>query len=433
MKFETIKNNKKLLLVIVVIFLVGLSIIISTSKAKYRTTESIKIVTGNISYSFADFNLIAMYQENANGTYNEITRMPEEGYAINEELSYCNVNGVKDTSAILKTIDGNHTFSNLQKGSKCYLYFDKLILATDQILANKTINARTDFSAALPTDTTGIMYEAEDDDGTTYYFAGNPTDNWVKFAGLYWRIIRINGDGTIRMIYQGTAANTTGTGTQLLSTSAFNSYISPNNMYVGYMYTSNQVHGLGTSSKIKGVLDNWYTSNLMSYASYIDTNAGFCGDRQPSRYSNTMSEGGGTGTTTTYYAASIRLGYATINPTFKCTYEEDLYTTLTSTKGNNALSVPIGLISADEVGYARNQTGYQQFEHYLITGQDYWTMTPTRYSSNEAIVFGVSTTGTFGGGATTNSLGVRPVINLRENTVFSPDTTGTSSNPYEVI
>ena len=101
----------------------------------------------------------------------------------------------------------------------------------------------------------------------------------MSFGGFYWRIIRINEDGTLRLIYQGTAANTTGEGTQT-QTSAFNS-TSNNNMYVGYMYESNQVHGLTSSSTIKEILDQWYQNNLTSVADKIDGNAGFCGDRMP--------------------------------------------------------------------------------------------------------------------------------------------------------
>lgn len=123
------------------------------------------------------------------------------------------------------------------KGTKCYFYFEEAkTLLADAIMEGKNIQTRSSFSSILSNDMSNTIYQAEDDDGTTYYFAGDPSDNWVKFAGFYWRIIRINGDGSIRMIYQGTSANTTGTGTQI-QTSAFNSSYN-NNMYVGYMYTS---------------------------------------------------------------------------------------------------------------------------------------------------------------------------------------------------
>ena len=231
------------------------------------------------------------------------------------------------------------------KGTKCYLYFNEYVpTAGEQLLANySTMLTRTNFSSTLTDITTGTIYKSVnssqyDNDGEVYYFAGNPTDNWVRFAGFYWRIIRINGNGSIRMIYQGTSANTTGTGTQI-ATSTFNSSYD-NNMYVGFKYTSGNAHGTGTDSTIKDVLDSWYQSNLSSYASSIDGNAGFCGDR-------TTSNGGGTGTTQTYYAAYNRL-FKNKTPTFKCSNISDLYTISGSSDGNRALTYPIGLITADE-------------------------------------------------------------------------------------
>ena len=178
------------------------------------------------------------------------------------------------------------------KGTKCYLYFDeKGITNVQELIASKTLAARTDFSTTLTTDTTGTIYYADTSKGRTYYFAGNPIDNWVSFGGFYWRIIRINEDGTIRMIYQGTSANTTGTETQLKeSTFSINSSAYNNNAYVGYMYVLNQVHGLGTDSGIKKVLDNWYRDNLATnYGDKIDGNAGFCGDREPSTSSSSSN------------------------------------------------------------------------------------------------------------------------------------------------
>jgi hypothetical protein len=66
------------------------------------------------------------------------------------------------------------------------------------------------------------MYAAPDDYGTSYYFRGAVSNNWVKFAGIYWRIVRINGNNTVKLVYSGTTAPTeaqkvvmTGTGTQI--------------------------------------------------------------------------------------------------------------------------------------------------------------------------------------------------------------------------
>ena len=47
------------------------------------------------------------------------------------------------------------------------------------------------------------LYKAEDDDGATFYYRGVISNNWVEFGGFYWRVVRINGDGSVRMIYSG--------------------------------------------------------------------------------------------------------------------------------------------------------------------------------------------------------------------------------------
>ena len=244
-EFETYHSNKKRIyffcgfvcvVVILVVFIVG------GSHAKYRVTQSIPLVNGTVNYELSDLNLVGVYIQ-GDDEYTKSDTIPESGYVLNEEESYCTVNGEEDTSI------------------------------------NVSYDMDTKLLTVTPMTTTGTIYYADTSKGRTYYFAGNPTDNWVQFGGFYWRIIRINEDGTIRMIYQGTAANTTGEGTQT-QTSAFNS-TSNNNMYVGYMYESNQVHGLTSSSTIKEILDQWYQNNLTSVADKIDGNAGFCGDRMP--------------------------------------------------------------------------------------------------------------------------------------------------------
>ena len=291
-----------------------------------------------------------------------------------------------------------------------------------EVIKGYNQSTRTDFSTTMTEETTNTVYTAEDDDGTTYYFAGNPSDNWVRWAGFYWRIIRINGDGTIRLIYNGTSNSQTGSGTQI-STSAFNSSYN-NNAYVGFKYTTNNVHGTGTNSTILGVLNNWYSSNLSSYADDIDMNAGFCNDRTP--YS-----GSGTGTSTTYYPAYNRL-YTNKTPSFKCTNSSDLFTVSSSNKGNKALQYPIGLITADEVAYAGGVYGSSNSSYYLYTGQTYWTMSPYWYGGGNAGVFLVSSTnGLSGTGVGWAAWGVRPVVNLKADVQISTGT-GTSSNPYVI-
>ena len=355
MKFEVIKRShvKRNIIIGIIVVLILSAIILTFTKAKYKITESIPLVNGTINYELSDFNLIGAYiQEGDN--YIQVDEIPTSGYEFNVEKSYCTVNNENINATLNYDMETqNLTITPLTtKGTKCYLYFDEKASGGDYILAgdNPPTNSTTDWTG-----------------GTSYYYTGNP-NNWVQFAGFWWRIIRINGDGTIRMIYQGTSANTTGTGTQI-GESFFNSSYN-NNMYVGYMYTSGQTQGTGSSSAIKGVLDQWYsvTSGLTAYSDYIDGNAGFCGDRR-------VSSGNGIGTSVTNYQPYTRISNS--SPSLSCE-DADIYTTTDSSTGNKSLTYPIGLISADEAMFAGIPIWNNSSpSNYLCTEEYYWTMSPS--------------------------------------------------------
>ena len=309
--------------------------------------------------------------------------------------------------------------------------------------------AQADCSGKSNCEETNGIYEGTDDYGTTYYYRGEVNDNWFQFGTnssgqpLYWRIVRINGDRSVRLIHNGTSTATEGNSTMINTRQAFNSS-SYNNAYVGYMYQSGDVHGLSTNSNIKTTLDNWYISNLSDEAEYLDGNAGFCGDRYPSTSENSSNGSGGTGTTTTYYGAYIRLVNSK-NPSFKCRDSQDLYTTPGSSKGNGALKInnsndenyrdetptPIGLITADEVAFAGGVAGSSNSSYYLYNNAYYWTTSPSDYSSI-ANVFVVNSSGNLGGWYVNYSTpGVRPVINIRSNVEVTG--TGSQNNPFKVV
>ena len=306
--------------------------------------------------------------------------------------------------------------------------------AKDVILAHyQTVLTRTDFSTTVTATTTGTIYKSAnesqyDDFGEVYYFAGKPTDNWFYFGGYYWRIVRINGDGSIRLIYNGTSTSQKGNRTMINTDQAFNSSYG-HNIFVGYMYQDGQT----TNSNIKTTVDNWYLSNLADEAEYLDGNAGFCGDRTP--YS-----GSGTGTSRTDYAAYDRLENSK-NPSFKCTDKDnDLYTTPGSSEGNGALKVtpgdndstatPIGLITADEVAFAGGVYGSRNTSYYLYNNAYYWTMSPYNYRSAGARVFAVNSSGYLNDDYVYGTGGVRPVINLKSAIAITGS--GTTSDPFKV-
>ena len=310
------------------------------------------------------------------------------------------------------------------KGTKCYLYFDeKGITNIEELIANyTTVKTRTfplTTTSTVTETTTGVIYKSAnsnqyDNDGEVYYFAGNPTDNWVKWAGFYWRIIRINGNGSIRMIYQGTNANTTGTNTQI-KTSAFYSN-ADRSEYVGLKYTIGSQHGTETDSVILGELNTWYQNNFVSYADDIDTNVGFCSDREMASGYSWSSQP----SSTIYYAAYGRLvqSSSNVNPSFKCSNSSDL------------LKIPVGLITADEIIMAGLPRSGSTTSNYLYTGQDYWTMSPTWYGSR-TVVFIVSSAGKLGNTDVFITYGVRPVVNLKADSQFSGGN-GTSETPFVV-
>ena len=424
MKFEVLKKShlKKNIIIGIVAVAVISAVVLNFTRARYRVTQSIPLVNGTINYTPYDLNIIAITIDGA-----ESNTLPEGNYELLDS-SYCTIDG-EDANLTLNWDTKTQALSITPfttKGTKCYLDFAKIVSVSDTLLANyPTQLTRTDFSSTVTNTTTGTIYYADTSKGRTYYFAGNPTDNWVQFAGFYWRIIRINEDGTLRLIYQGTGTNTTGEETQI-QYSVFNE-TGNDNMYVGYMYQNNQVHGLTSNSTIKEVLDTWYQNNLISVVNKIDGNAGFCGDREPSTSSSTSNGIGGIGTTTTYYGAYIRLITNKV-PTFECQNDSDLYTTIGSSQGNEALQFPIGLISIDEVAYAGGVYNKTNQSYYLYTGQMYWTMSPYFFDGG-SWVFRLNSDGELYYIWAYSLNGIRPVINLKSNVTISSGT-GTQTDPY---
>lgn len=212
-----------------------------------------------------------------------------------------------------------------------------------------------------------------------------------------------------------------------------NKYVK-DNMYVGFKYTNGEVHGLEIKSNALEQLENWYINNLVSYGDKIDINAGFCGDRTPSTSQTEINNQGGTGTITTYYGAYIRL-ITNKAPSLKDCPNDDLYTTSGSSKGNESLTYPIGLISADEVALAGGAYGQTNYGYYLYTDQLYWTMSPFYFYTTSAYLFAVNSAGSISGSLVHNqfvncTLGIRPVINLKNDVILSGS--GTVSDPYVV-
>ena len=294
------------------------------------------------------------------------------------------------------------------------------------------------------------MYKKNDDLGTSYYYRGAVDNNWVKFGkegtkDIYWRIIRINGDGSIRMIYtgttkpeSGTATVMTGTGTQITvdNRNTFDFYSSYNNpSYVGYMFTEGQQHGNGTPSTIKTAIDNWYkTTTLETDATTKSLVADqiFCNDRSATTSgSGTPGEISGSMSTSTayYYGAYVRL-LTNKSPQLTCPTESDKFTVNTS-NGNGALTYPVGLITADEVAMAGGVYSSRNSTYYLYTNQYYWSGSPSDFSSSgSAGEFGVDSAGGLNDSGVIRTGGARPVVSLSSKAKLSGN--GTYNDVYTV-
>ena len=419
MNFEVLKRShlKRNLIIGVLIIVVLVLCIGLFTKNKTNTLNTTSINKESTSKEF-DENLIGAYIQNGDD-YTPTSDIPTSGYEFNAEKSYCKIgDAIQEDMTLFYDMDTQTlTVSPIAKeGTKCYLYFDEKASGGDYILAgdNPPTNSTTDWTG-----------------GTTYYYTGNP-NNWVQFAGFWWRIIRINGDGSIRIIYSGSDATgpaTSGTDTQI-GTDVFNgSY--DQNAYVGYMYGDIYAndyagtHANTNSSNIKGVLDNWYKNTIAHkrFRDYVDGNSGFCGDRR-------VSSGTGGGTSSTDYQPFTRVNNN--SPSLSCN-TNDIYTTKESSTGNKALTYSIGLISADESMLAgiSNWNSSGNTNNYLYTGQNYWTMSPSYYSG-DAFVLCVLSDGSLNNYYVGDAApGVRPVINIRANVEITGS--GTTSDPFVVV
>ena len=339
-------------------------------------------------------------------------------------------------SGTVPTVSGNTlTISNVQKNEFCQVYKKEEPTLLSQLLADKTTRpgARTDFSKVLTDNNTNTLYTSTEDSKTVYYFAGNATDNWVKFGKnasnqyLYWRIIRTNSDGSVRLLYHGTSTTATDA---YIGTSTFNS--SYNNIaYVSYMYGNlgsvANARENTTDSTIKAIIDNWYKDNLnTNYGKYLSTTAVYCNDRSTSD--------------NTYFGARTRLD-TNKTPSYDCTATEDKFTVDTST-GNGKLTYPIALMTADEVSFAGGKyvTNAPTWYYYnsakgSSTGSTYWwLLSPYRWSGGFAYVFSVygsSDPGYLNYGYVSYTYGVRPAISLKSCIKYSTGN-GSANEPYTI-
>ena len=316
---------------------------------------------------------------------------------------------------------------------------------------------------------TNGLYSMEDEDGMSYYFRGNVDNNNVQFGEytedyyvyegnsigayyqsvvsceesgnsictpvklasrgdkMYWKIVRINGDGSLRLIYNGTSANPDNS--DLVNSYVVGDHIPYNleyndSKYTGYTYDRDTNE---TDSFIKREVDTWYENTLGStvYDSMV-TGGRFCSDS--SGYKPASEYGFSGMGESNVFASYDRLGqfmtsYTKANsPTLKCSSTSESY--------GGSYRLKAGLITADELVLG-GENPWSTTDSYLNLGNsyiNYWSMTPANLMYGNAIVWDESSFLMYSNVNYTFDA-VRPVINVTtENGFTSGD--GTSEKPY---
>ena len=322
-----------------------------------------------------------------------------------------------------------------------------VVSATSSSFTYKEISSNKNTTEAL-------LASTEDDYGTSYYFRGAVKNNYVQFANKCWRVVRITGDGSVKLVLHND--NTAGAANPCSSdnnstnaafarysgttyTSAFNSNYN-DNAYVGFKYgtvgasTYEATHANTNNSTILKNLETWYKNNLESYESVIDDNV-WCNDKtnvtdtsyNPENKRNV--NGLGYAKNVTYYGATQRLvsksgSAGGTGPSLKCNGELSKITS------------KIGLITADELAFSGSIFGNYNRSTYLQenTGTNWWwSLSPYFFYGSYAFVWGVDSGRLRDNdvGSVGNGVGVRPAISLISSTNVTGG--GTSENPYKVV
>ena len=317
-----------------------------------------------------------------------------------------------------------------------------VVSATSSSYTYKQITSNKNITEAL-------LASTEDDYGTSYYFRGAVKNNYVQFANKCWRIVRINGDGSVKLVLHNdntssssspcaASNNSTTAAFARYSGSTYNTAFNSSyndNAYVGFMYGTAgssdyaSTHANTNKSDILKNLETWYNNNLKTYESKLADTI-WCNDK------STVSGGLGYGTNATDYGAYNRLA-STKQPTLKCPNDNNggklsKFTVDDTTNGNGNLTYKIGLLTADEIAFAGSIAYTYNRSTYLQenTGTTWWwSLSPRNFNGSYANVWDVGS-GNLDYDSVGCNGGLRPVISLISSTNVTGD--GTSENPYVV-
>ncbi len=342
-------------------------------------------------------------------------------------------------------IAGSNTAGTMKKTTNLdSVYY--VVSATQNSFTYKEITSNKNTTEAL-------LASVEDDYGTSYYFRGAVKNNYVDFANKCWRIVRVNGDGSVKLILHNdnttkvadpcsSANNSTDAAFARYSGTTYKSTFNTSyndNAYVGFMYGTDgasdyaSAHANTNKSTILKNLETWYKNNLASYEDKMADTI-WCNDK------STVSGGLGYGTNATDYAAQNRIK-STKQPTLICPNDNkggklSKFTVKDTTNGNGNLTYKIGLLTADEIAFAGSIAYTYNSSTYLQenTGTSWWwSLSSSRFDGDvaraSARVWFVRS-GNLSYDGVGLYIGVRPVISLISSTNVTGD--GTSENPFIV-
>ena len=434
-----------------------------TIENKSNETYKYNIVIQNLVNTFVTEGYLQYKITSTNGGYNmaEFKDVPKSETATDTILAYSASIEVgvtqsytvefiyKNDETVDQSIDMGKTLSGklfITEGTVKPTTLYEQILADNPTRSTRSNNnnGTNDFATPLTATTTGTLFTSTesitgitDSPKEVYYYAGNTTNNWVKFAGFYWRIIRTNHDSSIRLLYVGTSPDTTSGN---IGDSAFNSsYNSPK--YVGYKYgedtSLDTIRNNTTDSTIKTTIDTWYKNSLKNYTKYLSTSAVYCNDRS-------------LGTGQTYSASSnfnfasyYRMDYDTkgakANSSYNCTDIRDAFSVdNTSAK----LDYPVSLMTADEIAFAggvafktmnnpyawfiNNSAGTQVSSYW-------WSLSPSYlYGSGSRVWLWFPIDVYLYRERVDGAGAVRPAISLKSCTLYNTGD-GSATNPYTIL
>ena len=404
-----------------------------------HTKDDVESATASVSSTFQAYYFTYGTGWEANGTKFNLT-----GVAVTSDTyanSYSSLVGKYLVSDYILNTSSSSAGTIKPTTNLSAVYY--VVSATSNSITYKQITSNKNTTEAL-------LASAEDDYGTSYYFRGAVKNNYAQFANKCWRIVRIVGDGSVKLVLyndniSGTPnpcssanKNTTAAFAHYNGTtykSAFNQS-TYDNAYMGFMYGTAgssdyaSTHANINKSTILTNLETWYKNNLESYEDKLADTI-WCNDK------STVTDGLGYGNKYTDYAAYNRLS-STKQPILKCPNDNNggklsKFTVDDTINGNGNLTYKIGLLTADEIAFAGLGSGYYNFSTYLQenTGGNWWfSLSPLYFDDGYVFVWGVDSGGL--GSFNIDYLGgLRPAISLISTIIFSGGT-GTSEDPYVI-